>query len=35
MLIPESDTPVKNLAITNMMYEVENALRIAKTMVDK
>lgn len=32
MLIPASDSPVKNLMMTNIMYEVENALKTANNM---
>lgn len=35
ILIPASDIPVKNLMMTNIIYDVENALRIAKVMDDK
>lgn len=35
ILIPASDIPVKNLMMTNIIYEVENALRTANVMDDK
>lgn len=35
MLIPASDSPVKNLMTTNIMYDVEKALRTAKRMDPK
>ncbi len=35
ILIPASDIPVKNLMIINIVYDVENALRTAKSIDDK
>lgn len=35
ILIPAIDNPVKNLMMTNIMYETEKALSSAKNMVDK
>lgn len=35
MLTPASDSPVKNLMTTNIMYDVEKALRTAKRMDPK
>lgn len=33
--MPVRHTPVKNLMMTNIRYEVENALRTANIVVDK
>lgn len=35
MLIPASDMPVKNLKMTNITYEVENALSTANIKDDR
>lgn len=35
ILIPASDIPVKNLMMTNITYDVENALRTANIVDDK
>ena len=35
ILIPASDSPVKNLMMINITYDEENALRIANVMDDR
>lgn len=35
ILIPARDIPVKSLMMTNIMYDVENALRTANVREDK